>query len=133
MSKVLSEANFVTKAVRVFDRSESEDNAIRALQIGLGCGISTNALLSQGIDVDVVELDPAVYHMARDYFGLLKPSSIHLESGRTFLESSEAKTYDFVLHDIFTGGSVAPGMFSIEVLGLIKNSLKVNGILAMVS
>jgi spermidine synthase len=133
MNKVLSEANFVTKAVRVFDRPESEDNAIRALQIGLGCGISTNALLSQGIDVDIVELDPAVYHMARDYFGLSKPSSIHLESGRTFLERSEAKTYDFVLHDIFTGGSVAPGMFSVEVLGLIKNSLKENGILAMVS
>jgi spermidine synthase len=80
-----------------------------------------------------VELDPAVYHMARDYFDLMQPSSVHLESGRTFLERCNSSSYDFILHDIFTGGSVAPGMFSREVLELVKHCLKDNGILAMVS
>ncbi|KAH8553377.1 S-adenosyl-L-methionine-dependent methyltransferase [Umbelopsis sp. PMI_123] len=119
------------EAVRAFDRPKCDDQSIRALQIGLGCGISTNALLSQGIDVDVVELDPAVYYMARDYFDLMQPSSVYLESGRTFLERCNSSSYDFVLHDIFTGGSVAPGMFSREVMELIKRSLKTNGIIAI--
>ncbi|KAI9290195.1 S-adenosyl-L-methionine-dependent methyltransferase [Umbelopsis sp. AD052] len=121
------------EAVSVFDRPILDDKSIRALQIGLGCGIATNALLSQGIDVDVVELDPAVYHMARDYFDLIPPTSVHLESGRPFLERCNSSLYDFILHDIFTGGSVAPGMFSKEVLDLVKHCLKDNGILAMVS
>ncbi|KAI8582791.1 hypothetical protein K450DRAFT_226918 [Umbelopsis ramanniana AG] len=120
------------EAVNVFDRPKSNDKSIRALQIGLGCGIATNALLSQGIDVDVVELDPAVYHMASNYFDLMQPSSVYLESGRTLLERCNRSSYDFILHDIFTGGSVAPGMFSREVLELVKHCLKDNGILAMI-
>jgi hypothetical protein len=119
------------EGIQAFDRP-NVDATTRALQIGLGCGISTNGFINHGISVDVVELDPVVYYMARDYFGLKQPSSVHLESGRTFLERADQDTYDYILHDIFTGGSVAPKMFSLEILQLIKSALKPNGILAMV-
>ncbi|KAJ2956250.1 hypothetical protein NQZ79_g7870 [Umbelopsis isabellina] len=118
------------EGVQAFERP-NVDATTRALQIGLGCGISTNGLIKHGVSVDVVELDPAVYYLARDYFGLEQPNSVHLESGRDFLQRVDQDLYDFVLHDIFTGGSVAPKMFSLELLQLVKRALKPNGILAM--
>lgn len=119
------------EGVQAFDRPKT-DATLRALQIGLGCGISTNGLINHGVSVDVVELDPVVYYMARDYFGLEQPNTVHIESGRDFLQRVDQETYDFILHDIFTGGSVAPKMFSLELLQLVKHALKPNGILAMV-
>ncbi|KAG2179251.1 hypothetical protein INT43_002101 [Umbelopsis isabellina] len=118
------------EGILAFDRPKV-DATTRALQIGLGCGISTNGLIKHGVSVDVVELDPVVYYMARDYFDLEQPNTVHLENGREFLQRVDQDTYDFVLHDIFTGGSVAPKMFSLELLQLVKHALKPNGILAM--
>lgn len=137
---------------------------------GLGAGISTNSLQRHNISVDIVELDPAVYDLARDFFNI-KPvdplGATHrafFQDGRQFLKSAAEKVkqievdavggtdgggeeakelkkriaaatapllYDYVLHDVFTGGSLPVQLFTVEALMDIKTVLKKDGILAL--
>jgi spermidine synthase len=99
---------------------------------GLGVGISTTQLLNQGIQVDIVEIDPFVYYAAKTYFNLPNPRRVYLQDGLAVLEQSKAASYNVILHDVFTGGSVPRHLFSLESLQLIKSKLKSNGILVMV-
>jgi hypothetical protein len=87
--------------------------------------------------IDVIEIDPVVYESARKHFRLSKPSNVYLKDGRqvidelTFSGEYSSKRYDFVLHDVFTGGLVYPSLFSIESLAQIIKLLKQDGVLAM--
>ncbi|ORX73741.1 hypothetical protein DL89DRAFT_263760 [Linderina pennispora] len=92
---------------------------MRALQIGLGIGVSARSLHEQNVRVDVVEIDPEVYKAAVDYFMLPKNlNGVYLQDGRTFIDESPDHTYDYIVHDVFTGGS-------------LERILKPNGTLAM--
>ncbi|KAI8873108.1 S-adenosyl-L-methionine-dependent methyltransferase [Ramicandelaber brevisporus] len=105
----------------------------RALQIGLGIGATATSLHKQRVKVDVVEIDPAVYHAALKYFNL--PDDLHrvfIQDGRKFIQEAQTATYDYVLHDVFTGGSVPPSLFSVEALSHIKRIMKPDtGILSL--
>jgi hypothetical protein len=102
-----------------------------ALQIGLGIGASAKTLMDSGAVVDVVELDPILYRYAIEYFDLPTPRSAFLIDGRVFLDKAAEKQYDFVLHDVFSGGVVPSSLFSIEALQKIDYILKDDGVLAV--
>nr|KAJ3421613.1 hypothetical protein HK105_002935 [Polyrhizophydium stewartii] len=103
-----------------------------ALQLGLGIGVTAKTLARAGIAVDVVELDPVVYEYARSYFDLPEPRARYLGDGRVYIDSVAAdQSYDYVLHDVFTGGVVPGPMFSIEAVQSVKRILKSDGVLAM--
>ncbi|RKP06711.1 S-adenosyl-L-methionine-dependent methyltransferase [Thamnocephalis sphaerospora] len=102
-----------------------------ALSIGLGIGVSANSLIRHGLDVDVAEIDPVVYQYARDYFGLPEPRRVFIDDGRRVLERAEDASYDYVLHDVFTGGSVPKQLFSLEALQEIRRVLKPDGVLTL--
>ena len=107
-----------------------------ALQIGLGIGASASTLMETGIVMDVVELDPILYKYARDFFSFPKPRSAHLFDGRLYLnEQANLKEnhlkYDYILHDVFTGGLVPSSLFSLQAWEKIKFLLKKNGTLAV--
>lgn len=111
---------------------ESTTSPTRALQIGLGIGVSAKSLTKVGVAVDVVEIDPVVYDYARHYFKLPKPANVFIQDGHAFLRSvANASSYDYILHDVFTGGTVPSSLFSVEALQLCKRALKPNGILAL--
>ncbi|CAG8813987.1 9341_t:CDS:1, partial [Racocetra persica] len=99
---------------------------------GLGIGVLTSSLQAYNVELDVVELDPVVYDFAINYFNLKHEHKIYLQDGRKFIDNADAQTYDYVLHDVFTGGSVPSALFSIEALEQIKRILKTNGVLALV-
>ncbi|OMJ24604.1 Polyamine aminopropyltransferase [Smittium culicis] len=103
-----------------------------ALHIGLGAGISAKSHHSHGVAVDVVDIDVAVIHCARNYFGLPENlKSINVQDGRYFVEKSISDSYDFVVHDIFSGGSINSYMLSTEFLNQTHRILKPSGILAL--
>ncbi|ORX94320.1 S-adenosyl-L-methionine-dependent methyltransferase [Basidiobolus meristosporus CBS 931.73] len=113
------------------DLKRPQSGQEKALQIGLGIGVSASSLLQKGVEVDVVEINPTVYQYARNYFQLPTPTQVYLQDGRGFIETAPTGHYDYVLHDVFTGGSVPPSLFTQEALLHIKRILKPDGILAL--
>ncbi|KAI9100368.1 hypothetical protein DFS34DRAFT_592273 [Phlyctochytrium arcticum] len=115
----------------------------RALQIGLGIGIAARGLLTyeKNVTLDLVEIDPVVYDYARTYFALPEPQNVHITDGRVFLDNQAALVaaspddlslkYDWILHDVFTGGLVPGQLFSIESLESARSILRPGGVLAM--
>mgnify|MGYP001599983219 CR=1 FL=1 len=82
--------------------------------------------------VDIVEIDPMVYKYAREYFGMPEPRHAFLEDGRGVIERADDAAYDYILHDVFTGGSVSKRLFSLEFIREIRRVLKPDGVLTLV-
>ncbi|KAI9207034.1 S-adenosyl-L-methionine-dependent methyltransferase [Polychytrium aggregatum] len=115
--------------VRFVEREHTRHE--KALAIGLGIGTSAKALMNHGVYVDVVELDKQIFQYAQEYFDFPEPSSVYFEDGRKFVEKTQADTYDYVIHDVFTGGAVPAHLFSVEALQHIKRILKSDGVLVL--
>ncbi|CAG8441765.1 3779_t:CDS:10 [Funneliformis mosseae] len=121
---------YFLEAVRLIENQKNAEQE-RALQIGLGIGVSAKSLQDHNVLLDIVELDPVVYNLAVNYFGLERRHNIYIQDGRKFINNAPSRYYDYVLHDVFTGGSVPSVLFSIEALEQIKRILKKNGVLAL--
>lgn len=113
-----------------------------ALIIGLGTGISANAFAQHGMATTIVEIDPAVYDAARQYFGLSDPgiNNVFLQDARGWVRSRRAMAeaedpsvikYDVVVHDCFSGGGVPEHLFSIEFWNDLKAILSPEGVVAV--
>lgn len=131
----------------------------RILQIGLGAGIAARSILDhqKSWKVDIVELDPVVWEFAHDYFYLneyYKPinasskesslptpavrssrGNVYIMDGRDYVEQvarSNGTKYDYMIHDIFSGGIVMERLFSIQAFQVFKSVLKPkSGVLAV--
>ncbi|KAG8697062.1 hypothetical protein FRC08_006761 [Ceratobasidium sp. 394] len=144
----------VQEAVRLVNRPSHNKFQENALIIGLGIGVAANALHTHGTSVTIVEIDPAVYKYAREYFGLSEPTGgVFLEDARgwvdtraltvqdgKYIEHTEVaqgapgaskELFDYVIHDCFSGGSVPAMLFSTGFFGGIKKLLKDDGVLAL--
>ncbi|KAJ1939307.1 hypothetical protein FBU59_004166, partial [Linderina macrospora] len=123
---------FKSKGKKITEKSLIGDGSERALQIGLGIGVSARSLHEQNVRVDIVEIDPEVYKAAVDYFMLPKNlNGVYLQDGRAFVNKSPEHTYDYIVHDVFTGGSVPSSLFSESAVSQMERILKPNGVLAM--
>ncbi|KAG9127703.1 hypothetical protein FRC07_010626 [Ceratobasidium sp. 392] len=140
----------VQEAVRLVDRPSHDKSQENALVIGLGIGVAASALQAHGTSVTIVEIDPAVYKYAREYFGLPEPTGgVFLEDARgwvdtraltvqdgkyvehTGVEGTSKSLFDYVIHDCFSGGSVPTMLFSTGFFRAIKKMLKDDGVLAV--
>jgi SAM-dependent methyltransferase len=103
----------------------------RVLVIGMGIGIVPRELAREGIDVDVVEINPAVVPVARKYFDL-EPAAFHMfiADGRQFLNSPRGP-YDAVILDAFNGDSSPSHLLTKEAFTAIRRALKPEGVLVM--
>ncbi|KAF8608299.1 S-adenosyl-L-methionine-dependent methyltransferase, partial [Ceratobasidium sp. AG-I] len=124
------------EAIRLVERSTEKQTKDNTLIIGLGAGIAAGALQAHGSSVSIVEIDPAVYRYAREYFGLPEPSGgLFLEDARGWIdrraEMASRELFDFVIHDCFSGGSVPMMLFSAGFFESIKKMLKDDGVLAV--
>lgn len=107
------------------------------LMVGLG-GASTQRAFEHdypNLQMDTVEIDPAVLRVATDYFQF-KPSSrqrVHLEDGRVFLRRSQQR-FDAILMDAYTetryGGFIPQHLATQEFFRLAAAHLTTNGVLA---
>ena len=100
-----------------------------ALCIGVGVGIVPMKLADAGVKVDVVEINPAVLSLAKDYFDF-QPSklTLHLGDGRQFLNQN-TKTYDTIILDAFLGDSSPSHLLTAEAFTSMRLGLKTNGVL----
>jgi spermidine synthase len=116
-------------------RWRARDNeAFRALFIG-GGGYTLprffDAKYSQAV-MDVVEIDPEVTRVSREYFGLSETKRVRSfnQDGRWFVMNCRDKaSYDFIFGDTFNDLSVPYHLTTKEFAFLLKGLLKPHGLL----
>ena len=102
----------------------------RALMVGLGAGLVPGWYARMGIATDVVDIDPSVVDLARRHFALSLEGDVFVEDARYFLATS-ARTYDYILLDVFSG-DITPGyLLSHEAVGLLGRRLSEGGVVAV--
>lgn len=114
---------------------------------GLGVGTSATAMMRHNISTTLVEIDETVYEAARKYFALPEPEpgKLILKDARRWLrerasgfeaEAGKGETtqelYDYVIHDVFSGGSLPSLLFTQEFWNNTKEVMKRDGVLAVV-
>ncbi|KAK6360470.1 hypothetical protein TWF730_006612 [Orbilia blumenaviensis] len=128
------------EAVRLIDPPARERSDPNALVIGLGIGTSAAGLIQHGVKTHIVEIDPGVYKFAKEHFGLPLNHTAHIgdavryisdEYIKATLKGEEVEKYDYILHDVFTGGAVPADLFTWEFLEGLKAFLKPTGIIAI--
>lgn len=103
---------------------------------GLGIGTLPAALVAHGIDTTVVEIDPVVHEFAARYFQLPSNHTPVIADAVTYTDELVEKTsekFDYVVHDVFTGGAEPVPLFTLEFLQNLIALLKPNGVVAIVS
>ncbi|KNE70542.1 hypothetical protein AMAG_14664 [Allomyces macrogynus ATCC 38327] len=127
---------------------------VRGLMIGYGIGIAANAYSHLNVSLDVVDIDKDVVDLARKHFPTLAAGAVVetltgiddpllfdadptgavrvvVADGRDVLARAPANHYDFIAHDIFAGGSVAPRLFTYEAFAHARRALKPGGTLSV--
>ncbi|MFZ2540200.1 MAG: fused MFS/spermidine synthase [Gallionella sp.] len=100
------------------------------LVIGLGAGLVPTWYQAQGVKTEVVDIDPAVVELARNYFGFNPSIPVHIEDARYFLTSSTQR-YDYLILDVFNGDTTPGHLLSVEAMRLAKQRLTLSGVLAV--
>jgi hypothetical protein len=119
------------------------DAEASALVVGLGIGTSPAALIAHGINTTIVEIDPVVHEFAVDYFGLPDNHTSVIDDAVAFARrevaalaaaggaAADAGKYDYIVHDVFTGGAEPVELFTLEFLQDLHALLKPNGVIAI--
>lgn len=108
----------------------------RILVVGLGGGTLPMALrdMFPDIDIDVVEIDPAVTRVAEKFFGFKRDAklNVHEEDGRVFVKKAirAGTKYDIVMLDAFEDEYIPEHMSTKEFLLEVKSALTPDGVVA---
>jgi len=101
-----------------------------ALLVGLGSGHLVNTYAEFGIATDSMEIDAAVARAAEDYFSFQSTGDVIVGDARYQIKQLD-KTYDFIIHDCFTGGAEPIHLLSLEMFQELKAMLRPGGVLAV--
>ncbi|KAI1429809.1 S-adenosyl-L-methionine-dependent methyltransferase [Xylaria sp. FL1777] len=110
------------------------DNEAHALNIGLGIGTTPSALISHGINTTIVEIDPVVYKFASKYFGLPSNHTAVIEDVVSWSQLNALplhEHFDYIVHDVFTGGAEPVDLFTDTFLKGLKHMLKPSGVIVI--
>lgn len=100
------------------------------LVIGLGAGLVPRWYEERGVKVDVVDIDPNMPGIAREYFGFRVSGDIVISDARYFLGNTD-KQYDYIILDVFNGDTTPGHVLSVEAMRLLKDRLTPSGVLAV--
>lgn len=100
------------------------------LVIGLGLGAIPTWYEQQGIRCDIVDINPAVVEIARDYFNFQHSGDMFIEDARYYLNSTDRR-YDYIVLDVFSGDVTPAHLLSVEALSLMRERLAPGGVLAV--
>lgn len=93
--------------------------------------------MAHGINTTVVEIDPAVYELALKHFHLPHNHTAVIEDAISYTErlaeDREGRRFDYIVHDVFTGGAEPIPLFTLEFLQSLNALLKPNGAIVIVS
>ncbi len=107
-----------------------KDQPKKALLVGLGSGHIVNLFDRYGIRTDSIEIDPEVARAAGHYFSYQSTGKSLVGDAR-YQVKQLSETYDFIVHDCFTGGAEPIHLLSVEMLKTLKSKLKPGGVLVL--
>ena len=110
------------------------DAKAQALVIGLGIGTLPKAFLAHGINTTIVELDPVVHEFATTYFNLPTNHTAKIRDAVPWVNSSASPAgprYDYIIHDVFTGGAEPLSLFTDNFLANLRTLLAPAGLIAL--
>ena len=123
------------EAVRLVEtETERKDSESTFLNIGLGIGTCPKALINMGVQTTIVELDPVVHYFASKYFDLPQNHTSFIQDAVVFVDNNAPKypgSYDYIVHDVFTGGAEPASLFTYEFLSGLYQLLKEDGVIAI--
>lgn len=101
---------------------------------GLGIGTTPAALIQHGIETTIVEIDPVVYRFAVQHFHFPPNHTAVIDNAISFVETArhESKKYDYIIHDVFTGGVEPIELFTLEFIQGLEALLAEDGVVAIV-
>jgi spermidine synthase len=107
------------------------DEPRRIMIVGLGGGTMPMFLRHYypNAIIDVVDIDPDVVHVAREYFGFREDEKLraHVADGRQFVESVR-EPYDLVFLDAFGTRNVPPHLTTVEFMGAVRRAVRPGGV-----
>lgn len=123
------------ESVRLVEREQNtrQDEA-HALNIGLGVGTAPSALIAHGVNTTIIELDPMVHRFAIQHFNLPKNHRAYIGDAVSVIEAKKQEQqghYDYIIHDVFTGGAEPVDLFTLEFLSGLHQMLKPDGVIAI--
>ncbi|PGH05944.1 hypothetical protein AJ80_08256 [Polytolypa hystricis UAMH7299] len=126
------------EAVRLIEKDtggrRQADSESSALVIGLGIGTTPTALITHGIDTTVVEIDPVVAQLAAKYFSVPDNFKPVIQDAVTFVGDAVTAgnvKYDYIVHDVFTGGIEPVSLFTVEFIQGLSSLLEDDGAVAI--
>jgi len=105
----------------------------RVLVIGLGAGTVAKQLTQAygPVEIDGVEIDPAVIALGRTYFDMHEPNlRVHTTDGRAFLATAQ-RPYDWVIVDAYQGSDIPSHLITREFFQQVKDHLSPDGVLSV--
>jgi len=93
-------------------------------------------LIAHGINTTIVEIDPVVLEYATKYFGLSPKHNAIVADAVSYasqVANDTTQRYDYIIHDVFTGGAEPVDLFTAEFLSNLEAALKPNGVIAIAS
>ncbi|QSZ35341.1 hypothetical protein DSL72_008211 [Monilinia vaccinii-corymbosi] len=122
------------EAIRLIEVEKPiKDEDASALVIGLGVGTTPAALIFHGIHTTLVEIDPVVVEFARKYFSLPEPQETIIDDAVSVVSTfaAQGKKFNYIVHDVFTGGAEPVELFTYEFLKDLHDILEPGGVIAI--
>ena len=105
----------------------------RVCMIGVGGAQLSNFLFARlpGIEIDAVDICPAVVELAREWFGVPDDPRyrLHVGDGRVFVESAAPAATDLLIVDAYRGHSVPRHLRTREFFAACATQLRPSGVL----
>ena len=83
-----------------------------------------------------MEIDPTVYRLATRYFGLPDNLTVVIQDAITCVRDARkavpSPRFDYIIHDVFTGGVEPADLFTVEFMKNLYALLKRDGVVAIV-
>lgn len=123
------------ESVRLVEREQNTGTGeAYALNIGLGVGTAPSALIAHGVNTTIIELDPIVHRFAIQYFNLPNKHRAYIGDAVSVVQAKKEGQrgyYDYIIHDVFTGGAEPVDLFTLEFLSGLDQMLKADGVIAI--
>ena len=90
-------------------------------------------MIAHGINTTIVELDPLIHRYATKYFDLPINHTPVLQDAVGWVRDAAQQTqkYDYIIHDVFTGGAEPLPLFTTSFLQNLASLLTDDGVIAL--